>query len=138
MSGGFGGEEVGWNRRCVVGAWSKAIDAHQPPKRGERRDAIWGQRYEAIEKSIKVGCVGRVKDVGLTEAWARSARIISDPRLIDRTMRGTMRLLYTSQSCMNCEKEMMMIVMEVKKRKKLSVCVCVKWRVKKKVEGKKR
>ena len=54
MSGVFVGqyeEEVGLSRRRAIRAlWElKTINAHQPPKRGERRDMVLSQCYKAIE-----------------------------------------------------------------------------------------
>ena len=55
------GEEADSNRRRVVQASPPAVNAHQPPKRGERRDGILDQCYETIEyRIIGVGCGGRV------------------------------------------------------------------------------
>lgn len=51
---------VGSSRGGVVRASPAAVNAHQPPKRGERRDAILGQCYEDIEDGIDMGRNGRV------------------------------------------------------------------------------
>lgn len=37
------GVGVGSNKGRVVGASSMAVNAHQPPKRGERRDGVLSQ-----------------------------------------------------------------------------------------------
>ena len=48
------GEGVGSSRRCAVRASPKIKNAHQPPKRGERRDVIISRYYEAIEDLINI------------------------------------------------------------------------------------
>ena len=57
MSGGFAwssGGGVGSSRRRAVRALLTIKNAHQPPKRGEREDAILSRCYEAIEDLINV------------------------------------------------------------------------------------
>ena len=71
------GVGVGSSRSGGVGASPRSIDAHRPPKRGERRDAILSQCYEAIEDGIDIVRDGRV-DVGFTEAWTRCLDVISE------------------------------------------------------------
>lgn len=48
------------SRGRVVGASLTAVNAHQPPKRGERRDEILVQCCEGIEGDVNMGCEGRV------------------------------------------------------------------------------
>ncbi len=64
MSGVFAGtswEGVDSSKRRVGGAWwiwsmAVSVNAHQPPKRGERGDAIVGQYYEGIEGIDVASC----------------------------------------------------------------------------------
>ena len=53
------GVGVGSSQGGVAGASPTAVNAHQPPKRGERRDAMLSQRYEGIEDGIDMGRKGR-------------------------------------------------------------------------------
>ena len=68
-----------------------SVNAHQPPKRGERGDAMVGQYYEGIEGIDVASCRVGV-DVGLTEAWTKIF-VISDELPRSVPMDGTMRLL---------------------------------------------
>ena len=54
------GVGAGSNRSRVVGASPIAVNAHQPPKRGERRDRILSQCCEGVEHRI---------DIELCAAW---------------------------------------------------------------------
>ena len=81
MSGAFVGQYeglVGSSRKRAVRAWLKIkiMNAHQPPKRGERKNMILSGCYEAIEDENDIFCDCRVDvdvdvigvgvDVGLT------------------------------------------------------------------------
>lgn len=75
---------MGLSRIRDVKASPRADHAHQPPKRGERRDGILNYLYEDIERGIHMYCDCHV-DVKLTEAWnqiPRSYLISDEPRLI--------------------------------------------------------